>query len=92
MSKFNDQVREARGEVDEAIEALERVPRNYGGHLERDASSTIDGTERDHVVHRDGRVMRFDSMVDSFETPYPTALCVYRGRWLVVPAYKLRSI
>jgi hypothetical protein len=87
-----DALKEASAEVENAIDALNRVPVTYGGHLEKDGSSTIDGLDRDRVQHQDGRVLRFVRFLDMVDTPYLTALVTYRGRWLVVPAYKLRSI
>ena len=92
MSRFSDAVNAARDEVDAAIEALERVPKNYGGHREADSTSTIDAVERDVVLHRDGRVMRFVRFLDAKDTPYLTALVTYRGRWIVVPSYKLVAV
>lgn len=93
MKKLDkDAVAEAKAAVNQAIEALETVPRTYGGHLEREESSTIDNTPREYVMHRDGRVMRFVRRVDWHDTVVETALCVYRDRWIVVPARKLRAI
>lgn len=89
---FSEAVTEAKASVESAIDALEAQPRSYGGHLSKDGSSTIDGTPREVMQHRDGRVMRFARFLDPIDTPYLTALVSYRGRWLVVPGYKLRAI
>lgn len=83
---------EARAAVDEAIDMLNERPRNYGGHREADGSSTIDAMPRDRVRHKDGRIMRFVRMLPQDATPYLTALCTYRGRWIVVPDYKLEEV
>ncbi len=89
---FSEAVTEAKASVESAIDALEAQPRSFGGHLSKNRSSTIDGMPRDRVQHRDGRVMRFVRLLDPKDTPYLTALVTYRGRWLVVPSYKLRAI
>jgi hypothetical protein len=91
MSKFSDQVLEARNEVDAAIDALEHQPVTFGGHLSREGTSTLDAPCYS-VLHDDGRVMRFERFLDPADTPYATALCAYRGRWLVIPARRLRPL
>lgn len=88
MSKFSDDVREAREEVERAIDALEAMPRSYGGHRSADSTSTLDAPDEGQpVLHNDGRVMRLIRVLDE-----RGVLCSYRGRWIVVPGYKLRLL
>lgn len=90
--QYTDDVKAAKVAVEDAINVLEQQTRSFGGHLSKEGTSTIDAMPRDRVQHRDGRVMRFVRLLDAAETPYLTALVTYRGRWLVIPTYKLRSI
>jgi len=85
---FKDKAREARAAVDEAIDTLNMVPRTYGGHRSGEGTSMFDNIVPEHVMHRDGRIMRFERFIDG---DVMAALCVYRGRWIVVPSYKLRA-
>lgn len=90
---FKEQVMDARNEVESAIDALEAMPRSYGGHRSADSTSTLDAPlDGTPVLHQDGRVMRLVDFLDPADTPYATALVTYRGRWLVVPGYKLRTL
>jgi hypothetical protein len=85
---FKEQVLEARHEVESAIDALEAMPRSYGGHRSADSTSTLDAPlDGEPVLHTDGRVMRLIRVLDERGT-----LCSYRGRWIVVPGYKLRAL
>ncbi len=88
---FKEQLMEARADVEAAQDALEAQPTTYGGHLSSAGTSTLDGPS-DVVIHTDGRVMRLVRLLDPADTPYATALAVYRGRWLVVPAHRLRKV
>lgn len=90
---FKEQVMAARDQVEQAIDALEAMPRHYGGHLAASSTSTLDAPlDGTPVLHQDGRVMRLVSFLDPADTPFATALVTYRGRWLVVPGYKLRTL
>lgn len=90
---FSERVKEAKIAVEDAIDVLEHRPRSYGGHLSKEATSTIDGCEPVvTALHQDGRLLQFVRFLDEIDTPYLTALVTYHGRWLVIPAYKLRTV
>ncbi len=82
---YREQVLEAARTVEEAIDALNMVPRNYGGHLSKEGTSTIDGVPRTHALHEDGRVLRVIVRMSH------KAIAVrYRGGPVfVVPSYRL---
>ena len=88
---LSDQLKEARDAVNLAIDALNEVPRTFGGHRSGERTSVIEcvheGFAGLHVIHDDGRIGR--AFYGSTRNGMPV---LFRGEYTarMVPTRKLR--